>query len=69
MQHGTYLTVNPGLLVGKLLDLYDGHDLVNMSANTPSHILSIILYADRGSFRIGADRYLHIWPTVLINSP
>ena len=33
--------------LGKLLDLYGGHDVVNTSANIPIHILSIVLYADR----------------------
>ena len=42
-----YLTVNPGLLVGKLLDLYYGHDVVDTSAGIRSHMLSVVLYAAR----------------------
>ena len=47
MQHVACLTVYPGLLVGELPDLDGGHDVVDTSANVPSHILSIVLYADR----------------------
>ena len=54
-----YLTVNPGLLVGKPLDLYGGHDVVNTSANIPSHILSIVLYADRRVLQCGCS-FKHI---------
>ena len=51
----TYLTVNSGLLVGKLLDLYSGHGVVDISANILSHILSTDLYADRRVLQNGCS--------------
>ena len=46
MHHASYLIVDPGPLVGKLLDLCDGHDVIHTSANVPSHMLSIVRYTD-----------------------
>ena len=48
-----YMTVDPRLLVGKLLDLYGRHDVVNTSVNIPSHILRRFLYADRRVLQSG----------------
>ncbi len=53
MQHVAYLTVYPGLILGERPDLYGGYDVINTSANVPSHILSIILYADRRVLQSG----------------
>ena len=43
----SYLTVNPGLLVWKLPDLYVGYNVVKTGAKVPGDRLSIVLYADR----------------------
>lgn len=59
MQHVAYLAVHPGFLIGELPHLYGEYDVINTSANVSSHILSIILYADRRVFQRGCS-FKHI---------
>jgi len=40
---------------GELLHLYDGHDVVNTSADVPSGILRIVLYGDRRVLHYGCS--------------
>ena len=73
MQDVTYLTINPGIPDGKLLDLKPlDLSVVDTSANIPSHMLSIVTYADRSVLPSGCS-FKHIpvclSKTVLQNSP
>lgn len=69
-KHVAYLTIYPGFLVGKLPDLYGGHDVVNTSANIPSRIFSIVLYADRRLLQSGCSfKYMPVcWSKTVLQA-
>lgn len=51
----SYLTVDPGFLVGELPHSCGGHNVIHTGANVPSDIFSIFLHVDRKVIQRGCS--------------